>query len=251
MKDIIDDALMQNKSMAQPTLKKVKTDLVDRYLQEIRGFESDRVDLAKTSAKNARYVAIAFFVIAITAVFAVASLAPLKTIDLKILRVNDTDGSVKMLNPMGDAESISYGEVLDKYWSRQFIIARNGYNWETVQDNYNLVTLMSNKVVLGTYKTYIKAPTSPVQLFSDKKRIKIAIQDVTFLPSNDKERQLAQIRFTRNVVDSAGIRVVEIDETSWNATITFDYKAEIKTADERELNPLAFRVTSYNEDRVL
>lgn len=247
----IDKALIKNKSKVSSSLKKENIKDVDDYLSAIKDFESDRVSLAKGSAKTAWKVAAGFGVIAFLSVLAVVLLTPLKEVEPYVVRVDDTDGSVKILRPLSDAEPTSYGDVLDKYWARKFIVARNSYEWETIQDNYNLVSLMSNRVVLNTYKSYIKAPNSPVTTFSDKKLIKINIQDVTFLPSTSKVRKLAQVRFSRDVVDIKGITAVGFEPTYWNATITYDYLFEIKTADERQVNPLGFRITSYTEDRVM
>jgi len=250
MTNLVDKALTENKSRVSSTQKK-ENKPVDDYLKAIKDFESDRVALAKSSAKTAWKVATGFGAIALIAVIAVASLTPLKDVEPYLMRVNDADGSVSILRPLSDAQPISYGEVLDKYWSRKFIVARNGYEWETIQDNFNIVTIMSNRQVFATYNAYIKAKNSPVKLFSDQKRIKVKIEEVTFLPSSSKERTLAQVRFSRDVINSEGITDVGFKPTYWNATITFDYRKKIKTADERKLNPLGFRVTSYTEDRVI
>jgi type IV secretion system protein VirB8 len=251
MTNPIDKALIKNKSKVSSSSKKENVKDVDDYLQAIHEFESDRVELAKSSAKTAWKVALASCSVTLLAVLALVLLTPLKTVEPYVVRVNNSDGSVSILRPLSDAEPITYGDVLDKYWARKFIVARNGYEWETIQDNYNVVGLMSNRVVFTAYKTYIKAPNSPVATFSDKKRIKINIQDVTFLPSASKDRTLAQVRFSRDVINRAGITAVGFEPTYWNATITLDYLTDIKTADERKINPLGFRVTSYTEDRVL
>lgn len=250
MENDITEALEKNKSKASLTSKKEHTKDVDDYLKAINDFEGDRVELAKQSAKTAWKVAAVAGAIALIAVIAVASLAPLKSVEPFLLRVDNTDGSVKILRPLQDAKAVSYGELLDEYWTRKFIVARNTYEWETIQDNYDLVGLMSNRVVQSTYSNYIKSASSPVKIFSDKKRIKIEIQDVTFLPSSSKDRVLVQARFSRDVLNNEGVTAVGFDVTYWNATMTIDYKAKIKTDDERKLNPLGFQVTSYTEDRV-
>ncbi|MGO3848675.1 MAG: virB8 family protein [Pseudoalteromonas prydzensis] len=251
MTSTVDKALADNKGEVSSSSKKVSNKAVDSYLKEISAFESDRVQLAKDSAKTAWKVAAGAGAIAFAAVIAVAALTPLKQTEPYLMRVDNSDGSVKIMRPLQDAEPISYGDVLDKYWSRQFIYARNGYDWESVQHSYNLVNLMSNNSVASAYVAYIKAPNSPVNTFTDKKKIKINIQDVTFLPTKSTTQKLAQVRFSRDVQGVDGVTAVGIKPTYWNATITYDYQANIKTADERELNPLGFRVTSYNEDRVL
>jgi type IV secretion system protein VirB8 len=248
MQNTIDNSLAKNKGEVSSSQKKGSGKQVDDYLKAVAEFETDRVDLAKKSAKTAWQVAAAFGVIALLAVIAVAALAPLKEVEPYVVRVSDKDGSVDILRPLSDAKEISYGELLDKYWARKFIITRNGYNWQTVQDDYNLIQLMSSSTVKSTYNTYIKSASSPVKVFVDKNRIEIKVQDVTFIPSKSN---LAQVRFSRDVLDKSGVSDDSYEITYWNATITFDYQALINTKDERTLNPLAFRVTSYKEEQVI
>jgi type IV secretion system protein VirB8 len=246
----ISEVLERNKKNVGARKKISTAKNVDIYLNSIKDFESDRVALAKNSEKIAWRVSAGFATIGILAVISVMLLTPLKSVELRVLRVDNTDGSVSVLSKMMDAKKITYGEVLDVHWSKNFITARNGYNWETIQHNFNTVSIMSNRVVNATYNSYIKAKNSPLKLFTDKKRIKISIQDVTFLPTKEKTSKLAQIRFSRDVINAKGESLVSIEKTFWNATITFDYAKVIKTGDERRLNPLGFRVTSYTEDRV-
>jgi len=250
MKTNINEALAKNEGRVSSTPKKEERKKVDDYLKGIADFEADRVELAKSSAKRAWQVAGGASVIAFLAVLAVLLLTPLKQVTPYVVRVNDADGTVTILEPLKDAEAISYGEVLDEYWSREFVYARNGYDWETIQDNFNLVNLMGNKTVVSTYATSIKSEKSPVKLFSDKRRIKIEIQDVAFLPTDSQDNILVQVRFTRDVILNNGETDPSYDVTHWNATITFDYLAEITTPDERVLNPLGYRATSYAEKRV-
>ncbi len=248
MTNEIDKALNKNKSKVGSPPKGGKSKNVDGYLASMKAFESDRVELAKSSEKTAWKVAAGFGALALISVIAVVLLTPLKTVELRVLRVDNTDGTVTVLPSMVDAETTTYGKVLDAHWARTFIRARNGYNWETIQNNFNTVSIMSNRIVEATYGTYIKGKKSPLKIFIDKKRIIIDIQEVIPLPSGDSN--LAQIRFSRDIINTNGESTVGIDKTYWNATITFDYQKTIKTADERKLNPLGFRVTSYTEDRV-
>jgi type IV secretion system protein VirB8 len=250
MEHSIDEALIENITKSSLPVKKENVKKVDDYLKAVQDFESDRVALAKGSAKTAWKVATGFGFIALMAVTAVVLLTPLKEIEPYLMRVDNTDGSVSILRPLQDAQAISYGELLDKYFARKFIIARNSYEWETIQDNYDLVNLMSGGVVFSSFNNYIKADNSPVKTFGDNKRIKVVIQDVTFLPSSSIDRTLAQVRFSRDIINNEGVTVPGFEPTFWNATITFDYRKKINTADERKLNPLGFQITSYTEDRV-
>ncbi|MCT7947691.1 virB8 family protein [Shewanella septentrionalis] len=251
MENTIDSALEDNKRSASTRPSTDDNKATDNYLAQMRGFEEDRINLAKQSAKTAWKVATGFGVVALAAVAAVAMMMPLKQVEPYLLRVDNATGHTEMVRPLADAKSITYGEVLDKYWLNRFIIERNGYEWETVQNSYNSVKLMSNRQVFGAYSGYITGANSPAKTFGENKVIKINVQGIAFLPATSKEQTLAQVRFTRIVENSEGVEAIGSQPTTWTATVTFDYNGNVKTEKERRINPLGFRVTSYREDRNL
>jgi len=250
MNSRIDPILAENKNSDAQLSDKKSRILADRYLQEIKAFEEDRIGLAKQSAKRAWMVAAGFGVIAVLAILAVVGLTPFKEVEPFLVRVDNSTGHTDIMRPLADAQSLTYGEVLDRYWLRIYVTERNSYDWENVQHSYNTVKLMSNANVFGEYSSAIKGENSPVKTFVDQRKIAISVSDVSFLPAISKDSTLAQIRFKRDVTTSDGKPVVGYKTTLWTATITFDYLATINTETERQLNPLGFRVTSYREDRV-
>lgn len=251
MENTLDIALEENKSKAQSCPSKADNKPVDQYLAQIKSFEEDRVSLAKQSAKTAWKVATGFGVLAVLAVVAIVVMMPLKQIEPFLLKVDNSTGYTNVVRPLADAKGLTYGEVLDKYWLNQFVIERNSYEWETVQNSFNTVKLMSNRKVFASYSNYITSDKSPTKIFTDKRVIRIAVQGITFLPATSKDQALAQVRFTRYIENNEGVSAIGYEPTKWTATITFDYQAPIKTEDERRLNPLGFQVTSYREDRNL
>ncbi|MGF1872007.1 virB8 family protein [Photobacterium indicum] len=251
MDEPIQQALVDNKSKASSRPSPEHHKATKALLAQANGFESDRIALAKQSATQAWRVAAGLGVITVLAVGAVIMLTPLKTVTPYVLKINSDTGTTTVLSPLTDAQSTTYGEALDKYWLSQYVINRNGYNWETVQNSYNIVKLMSANDVFSTYSRYIRGDQSPVDVFADKKVIKVSINSVTFLPATSTDSTLAQVQFTRNVLTATGEPVVGYQPTNWNATLTFDYRATVRKETERMINPLAFHITSYREDEGL
>jgi type IV secretion system protein VirB8 len=251
MSQPIDAALASNQARSKAHPSKGSKKAVDDYLNEIKAFESDRVALAQSSAKTAWKVATGAGLVAILALLAVVMLTPIKAVEPYLLKVDNATGYADVVRPLKDAEGISYGEVLDKYWLNQFVITRNGYEWETIQSSYNTMKLMTNAKVFGAYTKTVLGEKSLAKVFSDKKSMRIEVQGITFLPSTDKYNKLAQVRFVRHVETDKGEDDRAFNPTHWTATLSFDYDAIIRTEDERRLNPLSFRVTSYREDRVI
>ncbi|WP_150137793.1 virB8 family protein [Candidatus Enterovibrio escicola] len=251
MKNTLDTTLEENKSKAQSRPYKADNKPVDEFLGQIKAFEEDRVSLAKQSAKTAWKVATGFGVLAVLSVVAIVVMMPLKQVEPYLLKVDNATGYTNVVRPLADAKGVSYGEVLDKYWLNQFVTERNTYQWETIQNSFNTVKLMSNRQVFASYANYITGDKSPTKIFSDKKVIRITVQGITFLPATSKDQVLAQVRFTRYIENNEGVAAIGYEPTKWTATITFDYQSPLKTEDERRLNPLGFQVTSYREDRNL
>jgi type IV secretion system protein VirB8 len=238
--------------MEKSEIKPQKSDKIaaDRYLKEIKEFESDRNDFKNKLIKIGFGVAGVFAFTTIMAMAAIMFMTPLKDTIPYLLRVDNATGHVDVVKPLSDAKVVTYGEALDKYWLRVYIKNRNSYEWEQIQNNFNIVKLMSGNDVFITYSSYITGEKSPVNTFEDNRIIEITKIDVTFLPTTSKQNRIAQIRFQLDVKTAQGLPVPNFKPVNWTATLTFDYKAEIKTEDERALNPLGFRVTSYREDRV-
>jgi type IV secretion system protein VirB8 len=250
MDSTIENTFESNQVNSQKPPSKAVNNEVSNYLSEMKKFEEDRVELAKESAKTAWKVATGFGLLALMAVCAVITLTPLKTIENYMTIIDPQTGIATVLKPIADAEYTTYGEILDKYWVQRFIIERNSYEWETIQNSYNTVELMSNDKVFNTYAKLIRAADSPLEIFGDKKAIRVKVNGISFLPQSSDSEILAQVSFTRQVVSNDGANAIGFEPTFWTATLTFDYGSAIKTEQDRALNPLGFQVLSYREDMV-
>lgn len=247
----VDSALMDNKSKADKRANSDHKKAAEAYINQARKFEEDRVQLAHQSRKNAWIFSGVSAFISILLAISIIVMMPLKTVDYRLLTVNQDTGMTEIVQPMADAEFTTYGEVLDKYWINKYIIERGNYDWETVQNAYNYMEKLSSAKVFSAYNTYIRSKTSPVEVFGDTKTVKLSNISISFLPTSNEDHMLAQVTFTKTVYNNDGSPSVEFKPTIWNSTISFDYQKDVKKEEERLVNPLGFRVTSYREDRVL
>lgn len=248
-KHYLSDIFDSNKKKIEK--KTVKSDITatEKYLQEIKRFESDRNEFKDTLIKIGFGLA-GFFGFTTILILAVYLVHPVMVTEPFLVRVDNSTGHTDIIKPLSDGKSVTYGEVLDKYWLRTYIKNRNSYEWESIQNNFNIVKLMSSNNVFVAYSSFIVSEKSPVNTFEDKRLIEVSKIDVTFLPDISPTSKIAQIKFQIDVKTAQGLSVVGYKPTHWAATVTFDYKSDIKSDDGRKLNPLGFRVTSYREDRV-
>lgn len=250
MTTTIDSALDANRQKieSKPTAKHQKQ--ADLFLEEIKQFEQDRVELAVQSRRTAWKVAAGACVLAILLAIALVVMMPLKTVDYRLLTINQQTGMTEIIQPLADAKRITYGEALDKHWLSRYIITRGSYQWQTIQDSLEYIKLTSRNDVFSAYNTMLRSKRSPVSVFKENKKIAMRDVAISFLPTT-QDQVLAQVSFTRVVLNRDDTSDVSYQPTKWSATITFDYLKEIKKESERLLNPLGFRVTSYREDKVI
>ncbi|WP_253251097.1 virB8 family protein [Vibrio mediterranei] len=246
----VDNILEDNKRRAEqkPTAKHHKH--ADLFLNEMKKFEEDRVALAITSRNTAWKVAGAAVLVTLLLAIAVVIMMPLKTVDYRLLTVNPATGTTEIVQPLADAKRTTYGEALDKYWLHRYIQTRGAYQWQTVRDAFDFVQLTSRQDVFSAYNTALRAKNSPVEVFKDKKKIRMKNIAISFLPTH-QDQVLAQVSFTKEVLNNNDTPDPTYAPTRWSATVTFDYLKDINTDLERLLNPLGFRVTSYREDKVI
>lgn len=173
---------------------------------------------------------------------ALIGLAPLKTVEPFLLRVDNTTGYVDRVSPY-DVKGNTVNEAVQRYFLARFIENREGYEWFTVQDMYNFVESTSNKSVFDAYKNYMISEQSPVKVLSNRMKMLVKVNGITFLDDST-----AQIRFTKLITEPDGKAAVGYVPTKWIATLKFDFSKKITTEQERLLNPLGLNVFSYRVD---
>lgn len=233
------------------TDKKRKENFLKGYLDGAKAFESDKLRLQKKLTKLSFILCGVFAVVAIVAVLASSYVLKMKKVEAFVIRVDNSTGFADIVNVASDNEE-SYGATLDKYWLSQYVVNRESYNWESIQNMADTVALMSTSQISNEYMKYMRDDKkgSPMYLLKDKMIIVTQIKSVSFIETTGAN--LAQVRFVRFVKNVDGTIATEFAPTSWIATITYDFKKSLNTEGERRINPLGFQVTSYrvNNEKV-
>ncbi len=215
---------------------------VSSFFKEVQEFEKDRVEMAKRNERRAWKIAGAAIATAFVMAVALACLAPLKQVVPFVIRVDNNTGFADIAKPISNNQT-TYGQELDKYWLGQFVVNRESYEWETIQDMYNRVNLLSGPKVFNEYKVNINnKAVSPLYILKKDKKLMVRILSISFID------EVAQVRFIKYVKNANGSVASEYRETAWIATITYDYQHDVNKEAERFVNPLGFQVTSYRVD---
>lgn len=222
------------------TEKALKTAEMAAYMAETKGVERDYVGEVLKSRATAWKVAIGSLGIAGAACLAVAFMAPLKTVENVVIRVDNATGAVDVVQTMPD-QATSYGEVVDKYWTNQYVLNRESYDYNTIQTNYDATALLSSPDVQAEFfKTY-EGPQARDKVLGNGARILVSIKSIT---PNEKQG-VAVVRFSTVTKRTDGRMEGAAD---WIATLGYKYvKAPISEKDRR-VNPLGFQITSYRVD---
>ena len=216
----------------------VTADGLKAYFETARTFDQQQVLQAERSRRLAWVISGVSSVLTFASVGAVMALAPLKTVEPFVVRVDNASGVVDVVNPLHGSQT--YHEAVTKYWTAIYVRAREGYSHGEAEPNFRAVSLMSNDPEQQRWSAAYsgKNPESPQIVYGQSATAKISIKSISML-----SKQVASVRFTRTVT-----RGDEIRKTNWVATLTFQYVAAPMSEGDRLFNPLGFQVQDYRID---
>lgn len=193
-----------------------------------------------TRSKNIAWFITSFFgLITLLAVGALFALVPLKETTPFLVRVDDATGVPDLISSL-DETKISFDDVQDKYWLANYVLARESYDWYTLQNDYNKVGLLSTLETAADYKALFEGKESLTEVYG--KNITVRVKVLSVVPNG---RGTGTVRFTKTLKMANRTPVVK----KWVATLAFDYQTDNKLLEsDRLINPFGFRVLSYRVD---
>ncbi|MBW0149781.1 MAG: virB8 family protein [Phenylobacterium sp.] len=218
----------------------VPADDLKSYFEEARRWDQDRVQAANRSKKLAWTIAAVASGLAVVSIAAVVALAPLKTVEPFVIRVNQTTGAVDVMTGLKGSHDVTYNEAVSKYFLGQYVRAREGYLPPAAEENFKFVSIMSTPDEQQRWADAYRStnPTSPQATLGPDGVATVAIRNITFI--NPK---VANVRFTRTVR-----KAQEVQASDWIATLTFTYTQAPMLESDRLRNPLGFQVQNYRAD---
>lgn len=192
-----------------------------------------------SSRRTAWIVATAAAVVALCEALALVILMPLKRVEPYTLMVDRQTGYVQLLKPL-ETQLVSSNTALTQSFLVQYVIAREGFDIDSVQNDYRKVAAWSSGAARTDYLAQMPAssPASPLLRFPRSTVIDVAVKSVTPLANN-----AALVRFETRRHD-AGQQPGS--GQPWVAVIRYSYTNKPMTAGDRFINPLGFQVLRYN-----
>ncbi len=196
---------------------------------------------------------VALFTAAVS-VFAVMRLAPLKSVDPYLIQIEEKTGVTQFIKPLS-REAYTANDAVDKYFTAQYIRLREGYNYNILSYNYNVVKLLSSaNVWLPFWRTQNpKLEGSNAMRLGQYGRREIKIRSMVYLknPTQPGQKTVASTEKTlqANVTITESTPNAMPAEKRYIITITFDYGDRDLNTDDQLLNPLGYYVTNYQVEQ--
>lgn len=210
------------------------------YFEQARLWEQDLLLSAQRSKRLAWTVAAVASALSIVSIGAVAALAPLKTVEPFVIRVDNATGIVDVVSSLREGPA-SYGEAVTRYFLGKYVRAREGYARAEAETNFRTVSLLSEGPEQARFAAFFRGsnPESPQVAYGRSAIAEVGIKTISLLGPN-----LASVRFQRETRKGDETRL-----SHWIATITFQVRpdASISTGD-RLVNPIGFLVSDYRAD---
>ena len=208
-------------------------------------FEAARIDLALASERRAWRAARWLAALLALEAVAIAAALPLKSTVPYVIELDRASGAASILE-IADARSIPASDVQDKYWLAQYVLARESYDYRTLENDFIKTRELSSAQAFAPYAAQFGQKEGSLErLYGDAKQIRVSL--ISVVPNGNG---IATVRF-KKTLQSTQSGLVE-KESLWTATMGYEYQPRLKAPEaSRLVNPFGFRVTSYRTDEEL
>jgi type IV secretion system protein VirB8 len=223
-------------------MKKQSREALDAYYADAASWNRDRLQALRFSQRSAWWIAGAAVVVAVLEAAALIALTPLKTVEPYTLLVDRTTGYVQALKPL-DPATVTPHSALTQSFLVQYVIAREGFDFATVNANYRKVELLSADSARSGYLRTMQAsnPQSPLVTNPRGTQVEARVKSVSQIG-----KDAALVRFeTRRIGPDGQSAIPE----PWIAVVRYRYSREPMALEDRFVNPLGFQVVSYRKDQ--
>lgn len=214
---------------------------LDEYYRSAASWADDRERDMAGSRKTAWIVAGVAVAVALIEAIALIVLLPLKTVVPYTLLVDRQTGYVEQLKPV-ESRTIDPDVALIRSFLVQYVIARESFDVDSLNDSYRKVALWSAGDARTRYINEMQAtnPESPLARLP-----RTAMVDVKILSVSSLEGDTAMVRFTTQRSDGA---VSGQRPQNWVAVIRYRFSGAGMSAEDRFTNPLGFQVMRYRRN---
>ena len=226
------------------------TDKLAYFAKALDWDSQQRLDLERRASRNAK-IACACGILCGLSVLSVTVLLPLKQFVPAVIRVDNATGAYDVQAP---GETVDLGRDRDQKIVlsdvARYVLAREGFTRGEAEANYKTAYLMSCGPVRAEWENYFNPEInaqSPVKTMSPTDSERVEIQNITFLPTDQDDLRVTQVRFDKTVTRGVAAPV----RTRFIATLTVRYERANIPSQIRDLhiNAFGFCAVNYRRDQ--
>jgi type IV secretion system protein VirB8 len=230
------------------------SDATQDILKQSIDFESNVISQVKRSERRAWTVALCAMGVTVCLVMAIAYMLPLKekvpylvTVDLR-----RSTSTVTHLRDDVAYTGIYASEALNRSYVAQFVQAREGYDWDTINEHeWEVVAAMSNESIRNLFvRQFDGSAQSPEKRWGRNAAIRVKVNSIVFHGLDEEGRRAptgATVRFEKWRFDKSNGNSEYL--SSHVGTLNYEFKTHLKMNSNLRLrNPLGFQVTAYRVD---
>jgi type IV secretion system protein VirB8 len=220
----------------------------EKVLASSRTFETVILEKDKRARKVAWLMAAVGFILAAMTIAAVIILLPLKTTDIELWSVDKQTGRYDYMTRIKERD-ISTQDALAHSLAAHYVRLREGYNYFSLQRDYDDVQLFNSDSVNKDYLDGFNSDQAPDVIFNKAEYV-VYIDIISNVhASATAPDHLATLRIRRTI---RRIADNSVKTDVWNIRLTYRYLPRKQLTDsQREVNPMGFIVTSYQRDKEL
>ncbi|MEM0675654.1 type IV secretion system protein [Dickeya oryzae] len=220
----------------------------ENLIASSRTFEAVLLEKDEREKKRAWRMAATGFALAALTITALIILLPLKTTDIELWSVDKQTGRYEYMTRLKEKD-IATEAALAHALSAQYVRLREGYNYFSLQRDYDDVQLFNSDSVNRDYLDEFNGNQAPDVIFNKAEYV-VSVEIISNIhaPATAPD-YLATLRVKR-IIRRIADNTVKTD--IWNIRLTYRYLPRKQLTDsQREVNPLGFIVTSYQRDKEL
>lgn len=230
----------RNKNVDKPSDQSETAPGAKDVFSEGNDWEARHVYNLEAGARRAYKFATGALFAAVLPWIGIVAMLPLKEVVPYVVKEN-AQGESTILTRV-NWEELSYDEARDKHWAARYVIARERYDWYALQEDYDLVLMLSSGDVGKEYNALYQGDSARDTKLSNRTRVKVRILSV--VPSGTGS---ATVRYQTETGSPDGADKAQFN--TYVATVAYTYSNNTAMPEKERLqNPFGFVVTSYRND---
>jgi len=164
----------------------------------------------------------------------------------QVLLADRSTGAVERLVSLSDFQETA-SEATIKRAIATFIRAREGYTYDTAEQNYNDAGAFMSPQLMAQWAAFWddNNPRSPLNLYKKDTKVKVDLGAISINRDANGRPTNARVSFTRTIKQND---IPVGGDTSWIATLSFNFVNAPTQERARRVNDLGFQVTEYQID---